>query len=91
MPENLVFRASKVLQWVLLMFVWFLFLTYPLNKDVPSSEDCLTINVFRPAGIFPGHSLLPVMVFIHGGGFVGKSCFSSVTAFPYILFQREVL
>ncbi|MCJ9705146.1 carboxylesterase/lipase family protein, partial [Bradyrhizobium sp. SHOUNA76] len=33
-----------------------------------SSEDCLTLNVFRPFGV---DGPLPVMMFIHGGGFVG--------------------
>lgn len=47
----------------------------PSIQDVPSSEDCLTINVFRPAGISLGHTPLPVMAFIHGGGFTGKPCF----------------
>jgi para-nitrobenzyl esterase len=32
-----------------------------------ASEDCLTLNVFRPFGI---DGPLPVMVFIHGGSFV---------------------
>ncbi|NKJ44154.1 carboxylesterase family protein [Novosphingobium sp. SG720] len=34
----------------------------------PYSEDCLTANVWKPAG--PAHGL-PVLVFIHGGGFSG--------------------
>jgi carboxylesterase type B len=29
------------------------------------SEDCLTLNIVRPSG----HSGLPVMIWIHGGGF----------------------
>lgn len=33
-----------------------------------ASEDCLALNVFRPFGV---DGPLPVMVFIHGGGFVG--------------------
>ncbi len=32
-----------------------------------TSEDCLTLNVFRPFGV---DGPLPVMMFIHGGGFV---------------------
>ncbi len=34
----------------------------------PSSEDCLTLSVWRPADSVGGP--LPVMVWIHGGGFV---------------------
>ena len=32
-----------------------------------SSEDCLYVNVWAPAGVAAGHNL-PVMVHIHGGG-----------------------
>ena len=34
-----------------------------------SAEDCLFVNVWRPAGAAPG-AKLPVMVWIHGGAFV---------------------
>jgi para-nitrobenzyl esterase len=37
-----------------------------------SSEDCLTLNLWCPAGAKP-KSKLPVMVWIHGGAFVGGS------------------
>ena len=37
-----------------------------------SSEDCLYLNVWKPSGANKG-SKLPVMVWIHGGAFVGGS------------------
>lgn len=37
-----------------------------------SSEDCLFLNIWRPAGAKP-KAKLPVMVWIHGGGFTGGS------------------
>ncbi|OBZ70762.1 Lipase 2 [Grifola frondosa] len=39
-----------------------------LGSPLNVSEDCLTINVLRPAGLSVG-SALPVMAFIYGGGF----------------------
>lgn len=37
-----------------------------------ASEDCLSINVIRPVGT-SGNSSLPVVIWIHGGGFWGGS------------------
>jgi para-nitrobenzyl esterase len=46
-----------------------------------TSEDCLFVNVWRPAGAGPG-ARLPVMVWIHGGAFVfGSGAFSSGVPF----------
>src|SRR5690349_2137838 len=38
---------------------------------LPASEDCLTLNVWAPAGTRAG--ALPVMFWIHGGGYVNGS------------------
>ncbi|KAH6654726.1 Alpha/Beta hydrolase protein [Truncatella angustata] len=40
-----------------------------LNLGNPVSEDCLTINVVRPAGTQPGDDL-PVGIWVHGGSYV---------------------
>ena len=40
-----------------------------LGVPIPMSEDCLTLNVWRPAGAGPG-AKLPVMVWIYGGAFI---------------------
>jgi para-nitrobenzyl esterase len=43
-----------------------------VDRHTPMGENCLTVNVQRPdAG--PGHTELPVMVFIHGGGYTTGS------------------
>jgi len=42
------------------------------------SEDCLSLNVWRPASATPA-AKLPVMVWIYGGGFMGGSSAMPVT------------
>ncbi|XP_045765199.1 juvenile hormone esterase-like [Maniola jurtina] len=37
------------------------------NKFIPGSEDCLFLNIYTPS--MSPSSLLPVMFFIHGGGY----------------------
>jgi para-nitrobenzyl esterase len=43
-----------------------------VSMSPTSSEDCLFLNVWRPAGATSG-AKLPVMVWIYGGGFTGGS------------------
>jgi para-nitrobenzyl esterase len=54
----------------------------------PTSEDCLTLDVCRPAGTLAG-ARLPVLVWIHGGGFVMGS--NSQPAFDGTAWAREGL
>ncbi|KAK4332448.1 Alpha/Beta hydrolase fold [Rhodotorula toruloides] len=42
------------------------------HEHFDGHEDCLKINVFSPVQR-PNNTLLPVMLWIHGGGFVGGS------------------
>ncbi|KAB7505793.1 Venom carboxylesterase-6 [Armadillidium nasatum] len=65
---------------------------YPLNYDdgitscVSGREDCLYLNVFTSAPNEPDRKL-PVMVYIHGGGFVGgKADFQ-----PYVLMNHQMV
>jgi para-nitrobenzyl esterase len=51
-----------------------------------SSEDCLFVNVWRPAGAAPG-ARLPVMVWIHGGAFVFGS--GSAPGFSGVRFAKQ--
>ncbi|MBL0159370.1 MAG: carboxylesterase family protein [Bryobacterales bacterium] len=54
------------------------------------SEDCLFVNVWRPASAARG-AKLPVMVWIHGGGFVGGSSSSPNTSGAQFAKQGVVL
>ncbi len=54
------------------------------------SEDCLFLNVWRPASAAPG-AKLPVMVWIYGGGFTGGSSSSPNTSGTQFAKQGVVL
>ncbi|KPI37883.1 Lipase 1 [Cyphellophora attinorum] len=45
---------------------------YPVGPLIGGTDDCLTINVVRPAGVRPD-AKLPVAFWIHGGGLVSGS------------------
>lgn len=40
-----------------------------VGPEIPSGEDCLTVNVVAPESWPADGTLLPVIVFIHGGGY----------------------
>ncbi|KAK7041436.1 hypothetical protein VNI00_009302 [Paramarasmius palmivorus] len=56
-------------------------LGFPSPANV--AEDCLGINVIRPAGLTSDDELLPVMVYIYGGGFIGDTP-SNLNATPIV-------
>lgn len=59
------------------------------KMNANSSEDCLFLNIWKPASS-TGKSKLPVMVWIHGGGFTGGSG-SSPQNFGYEMARQDVI
>lgn len=67
--------------------------SWPRSKDKireNTSEDCLFLNLWRPAGIKKGKKL-PVMVWIYGGGFVGGGSSYPSTDGEYFAKQGIIL
>ncbi|KAH8337976.1 hypothetical protein KR067_012395 [Drosophila pandora] len=56
---------------------------------VYGEEDCLYLNIYRPIRLRP--SSLPVMVYIHGGGFFGGSAGPGVSGPEYFMDSGEVI
>ncbi|KZV61545.1 alpha/beta-hydrolase [Peniophora sp. CONT] len=47
---------------------------YPFSAEEDASEDCLFVNVHVPDSLnLAGNASVPVLVWIHGGGYVGGS------------------
>ncbi|XP_013189471.2 juvenile hormone esterase [Amyelois transitella] len=66
---------------------------YIRQKDIIGQEDCLYLNIYTPYtsnDLIHENNLLPVMVFIHGGGWM---CGDSTTAMygPEYLLDRDVI
>lgn len=40
-----------------------------IGEQLPESEDCLTVNIFRQEGSSGSKKLLPVALYMHGGAF----------------------
>ncbi|XP_068144409.1 juvenile hormone esterase-like [Drosophila tropicalis] len=59
------------------------------TPKVYGEEDCLYLNVYRPMPL--SESPLPVMVYIHGGGFIGGSAGPLVSGPEYFMDSQAVI
>uniref|UniRef100_A0A182QXN1 Carboxylic ester hydrolase n=1 Tax=Anopheles farauti TaxID=69004 RepID=A0A182QXN1_9DIPT len=61
------------------------------NPPVTGSEDCLYLNVYRPKGCNESAPELPVIVYIHGGGFFSGTASPLVVGPEYIMDSRRAI
>ncbi|XP_053675402.1 juvenile hormone esterase-like [Anopheles nili] len=63
------------------------------NPPVTGSEDCLYLNVYRPKGCneSSGAHPLPVIVYIHGGGFFSGTASPLVVGPEYLMDSKRVI
>ncbi|XP_065075921.1 juvenile hormone esterase-like isoform X2 [Ochlerotatus camptorhynchus] len=55
------------------------------------TEDCLYLNVYRPKGQNTSKAALPVMVYIHGGGYFSGSTSSGIVGPEYFMDTKRVI
>ncbi|XP_055533352.1 juvenile hormone esterase-like [Wyeomyia smithii] len=61
------------------------------NAQVQGNEDCLYLNVYRPKGQNNTKAALPVMVYIHGGGFFSGGASPSILGPEYFMDTRRMI
>lgn len=60
-------------------------------QGVKGHEDCLYLNVYTPKSFTDGNKKYPVMVFLHGGGFLFGNGTDDAAHGPDYLIQKEVV
>lgn len=60
---------------------------FPFTNDLIGQEDCLYLNIFTPKP-HEENARLPVMIFIHGGGFF---CGSSNEYPPHVMMNHDIV
>ncbi|XP_062552223.1 juvenile hormone esterase-like [Armigeres subalbatus] len=59
--------------------------------EAMGSEDCLYLNVYRPKGQNTSKAALPVMVYIHGGGYFSGSASPGIVGPEYFMDTKRVV